>query len=146
MVWALLAILGVPIWLIVGALAVLLFNRRRIKRLPGTFACKLRPLNADASPGGKFSRVGSVGCWAHDVLAVQQGLGLVRTRLLPAASVEGPTPVAADTIKGLGESVLSIIVTLDDGSKVEVAGNAAASALLVGPPQIEIVATPSPTG
>ena len=146
MVWALLAILGVPIWLIVGALAVLLFNRRRVKRLPGAFACKLRPLNADPSPAGKFSRVSSVGLWAHDVLAVQRGLGLIRTRLLPAASVEGPHPVAADTIKGLGESVQSIVITLDDGSQVEVAGNAEATALLVGPLPIEIAATPSPTG
>jgi hypothetical protein len=40
-VWILLAALGIPLWMVVGALIVT-GPRRQFKREPGTFAAKLR--------------------------------------------------------------------------------------------------------
>ena len=48
MIWILLAALGVPIWLVVGGLLAALWNRRRVRRTPDAFPCKLRTLSADA--------------------------------------------------------------------------------------------------
>ncbi len=42
MVWITLARLGVPIWLMIGALALVLRNRNHVKYQPGVFAAKLR--------------------------------------------------------------------------------------------------------
>ena len=50
MIWVLLAALGVPIWLVVGGLVSALWNRRRVRRTPDAFPCKLRILSAEDEP------------------------------------------------------------------------------------------------
>jgi len=59
MIWALLAILGVPIWLIVGALIGGNMARRRFINTPGVFPLRVRPLpSEDGKWGGKAWVVG----------------------------------------------------------------------------------------
>jgi hypothetical protein len=48
-IWALLALLGMGMWLVVGMLAAAFWSRRRFKRVPGVFRCKLRVTNGDVS-------------------------------------------------------------------------------------------------
>lgn len=82
MIWALLAILGVPIWLIVGALAGALLSRRRFKAQPGVFRLKEREVDNE-----KWPRRTAYGRMVHDVLVLNKGLAMVRTSLRGIRSV-----------------------------------------------------------
>ena len=92
MVWALLALLGVPIWLVVGGLGAALWSRRSFSRQPGAFPAKVRGSSQGGWPRRKvFSRV------VRDVLVLNSGLALVRTSVLAvdSASIEGGSQAVA---------------------------------------------------
>lgn len=131
MIWALLAILGVPIWLIVGALASVLWSRRKFRQTPGVFACKVRIVSGSDGPE-KWTRSTAYARWVHDVLLVHAGLGLVKYEALPVAGVDGPAP-PAPAVKLKGGDPVSIRLRLDDGSIAEVAGLTSMKDLLSGP-------------
>ncbi len=107
MIWALLAVLGVPIWLVVGALCAVLWSRRSFSRQPGAFRAKLRPASDGSWPRRSvYARV------VHDVLVVNSGLALVRTSIhgvRTATVVDNPDPVA-----GLTDPVV-LALTFDSG-------------------------------
>jgi hypothetical protein len=129
MIWALLALLGVPLWLIVGVLAAGLWSRRRFKRQPGVFRLKFRE-----SDEARWSRRFSYGRIVHDVLVVNAGLALIRTGVFGISSVSevrdaGSTPPFDDA------RVYEL--TFDDGSERQIAVDesaAAAVARLTAPP------------
>ncbi len=127
---ALLSILGVPLWLVVGILALAFWSRRQFQKAPGVFPCRVREILGSGEEAG-WGRPKSYGRWVHDVLLLHSGLALIRYRALPVASVEKPVALAEDT-RFKGDAV-SIQLRLDDGSLVEVAGPAEARQLLVGP-------------
>src|SRR6266508_3004502 len=87
MIWILLAALGVPLWLVAGALSAGLLSRRSFRRAPGVFKSKLR-LRQGKIHGldDSWPRVPGYGLWAHDVLIVHTGLALVRNTVYPVAS------------------------------------------------------------
>jgi hypothetical protein len=128
-IWIVLAFLGVPLWLIAGALLAAFWSRRRFQKTPGVFACKLRRLPAEDGKGWK--RMTSHARWAHDVLLVHSGLALMRYSALPVARVEaGVAPASHVRLK---ENPVSIQLRIDDLSLVEVAAPGAAAELLAGP-------------
>ncbi len=92
MIWALLALLGVPIWLIVGVLAGALVSRRRFISQPGVFRMKLR-----ASDAGGWPRLAGYGRVVNSVLVVNAGLALVRTSV--CAVVDGGESTATEPVK-----------------------------------------------
>lgn len=110
MIWALLAILGVPIWLVVGALTGALLLRRRNRSRPGVVRMKLRPVDADRWP-----RRASYGRLVRDVLVLHTGLALLRSDVQGVAEAFeradlGPVPpFALPRVSQL---------TFDDGSTV----------------------------
>jgi hypothetical protein len=127
---ATLAMLGVPLWLVVGVLLLAFWSRRQFQKGTGVFPCRVREVLGSGEEAG-WGRAKSHGRWVHDVLLLHSGLALIRYRALPVASVEKPVAPAEDTrFKG---DALSIQLRLDDGSVVEVAGPAEARQLLVGP-------------
>jgi hypothetical protein len=127
---AILAIIGVPIWLIVGILALAFWSRRHFQKAPGVFPCRVREVLGSGEEAA-WGRPVSHGRWVHDVLLLHSGLALIRYHALPVTSVEKPIASAEGTrFKG---DALSIQLRLDDGSLVEVAGPAEARQLLVGP-------------
>jgi hypothetical protein len=130
-IWILLATLGVPLWLIVGALGGALWSRRTFRRAPGVFPCKVRIVSG-SEDSGKWPRATAYARWAHDVLLVHAGLALVRFRALPVASANEPITSAPD-VKLKGDHPVSIRLRLDDGSVVEVAAPEYARELLAGP-------------
>jgi hypothetical protein len=125
-----LATIGVPIWLVVGMLALAFWSRRQFQKAPGVFPCRVREVLGSGEEAG-WGRLESYGRWVHDVLLLHSGLALIRYRALPVASVEKPIASAEGT-RFKGDAV-SIQLRLDDGSVVEVAGPAEARQLLVGP-------------
>jgi hypothetical protein len=132
MVWALLALLGVPIWLIIGALFVVVRRRRRFLRTPDVFPCRLR-LRAGRLEGlgeGWGRRVDAY--WVHDVLLVGRGPARARSWALPVETPrDGVRSVAG--VKHLGPDPVALSLSLDDGTVVDVAAPASAAALLTGP-------------
>lgn len=121
MIWALLAILGVPIWLIVGALAAAVISRRGFKAQPEVFQLKLRPVD-----GKKWPRRVAYGRLVHDVLIVNSGIALIRTTVRGIRSVADHP--ADEQVPGLDRPE-TFQLTFDDGSAALVAvdGSAAPS-------------------
>jgi hypothetical protein len=74
MLWALVAILGVPIWLVVGVLVGVVLSRRNFQRDDGVFAFNVRPERAP-----KWPRQVVYGRRVRDVLVTNRGAALVRT-------------------------------------------------------------------
>ena len=70
MIWILLAALGVPLWLIVGALTAGLLARRAFKRGLGVFPAKLRVVAGASSVSGRRGHgcrstpAGCTRCWS----------------------------------------------------------------------------------
>jgi hypothetical protein len=127
---ALLSILGVPIWLVVGIFVLAFWSRRRFQQSPGVFECRMRAVSA-AGEQPDWGRAKSFGRWVHDVLLLHSGLALIRYGALPVAGVEKPVGPAEGT-RFEGDAV-STHLRLDDGSVVEVAAPAEVRGLLAGP-------------
>ena len=135
MVWALLAILGVPLWLVVGGLTVTLLNRRRFKKQPDVFRMKLRLKDGESDfAGEKWPRMANYGRWVHEVLLYNKGLGLVPTVAIGVQAMEADAQEAdPKEAKGLGDNPVTILLRLDDGSRVYLGVAAEAVELAQGP-------------
>jgi hypothetical protein len=135
MVWILLAALGIPLWMVVGALIVTLRSRRQFKREPGTFAAKLRVTSGEvAGLKSSWPRRPLFARWTHDVLLVHQGLALVRSDAFGVTRATGKLSTGdPDAIRGLGAEPVLLAVVLDNGASVQIAAPADATALSVGP-------------
>ena len=113
MIWALLAILGVPIWLIVGILIGIWLTRRPFRQQPGVFVVAVR-----ANIGEKWPRQPTYGRLVHDVLVLNRGAALLRTEIRAIEAVDqldigdGPKKPA---------DAVGRLVTLDDGTRLELA-------------------------
>lgn len=116
MLWALLAILGVPIWLLVGVLASVVLSRRNFQREDGVFAFNVR-----AAGASKWPRQVVYGRQVRDVLVTNRGAALVRTEFSAVDDVDGLE--LAQRPKKPADAV-GRLVTLADGRRVEVAVSA----------------------
>lgn len=135
MIWALLALLGVPVWLVVGMLTGALYSRRRYRQDPDVFRCAGRVRSGSVDPFAKdWKRAPVYGRWVHDVLVLSRGLALVRVIAVPVdAVVAGPGPVDGSAPRGLGDDPLAVTIRTDDGSVLELAASSADRARLMGP-------------
>ena len=111
--WALLAILGVPVWLVVGMLVGVILSRRGFHREQGVFALNVRPEGAS-----KWPRQVVYGRRVRDVLVTNRGAALLRTEFHPVDDVvdlalHDPPKRPADAVGRL--------VTVADGRRLEVA-------------------------
>jgi hypothetical protein len=75
-------LLGVPIWLIVGALGSVLWSRRHFRAQTGVFPIAIRAADDEFWP-----RTISHGRLIRDVVVVNRGLALVRTEIHPVVGV-----------------------------------------------------------
>lgn len=130
MIWALLALLGVPIWLVLGALGASLWNRRRFLSQPGVFALRVRPLESGV-PGAWRRK--AYGRWVRDVLLVNSGIALVRTTAYGVVSHAAATRPDPESCKGLGGEPVALAIELDDGRSFQVAAAASDARDLVLP-------------
>jgi len=135
MVWALLAFLGIPLWLIAIGLTATFWNRHAVVDTPWVFPCKLRAISGDPPGlGSKFPRFSNYGLWVHDVLLVKGGLPLVKTNHYAVASVERQVEAAnPDDWKRLGDAPRLLTLRLDDDSVIEVAASRENEQLLADP-------------
>jgi hypothetical protein len=127
-IWALLAALGVPLWLCAAGICMLLFNNRRLRKRYGDIPVRVR------RPGKKrWTRGHAV--WVSDVFAWRGSPAAWNEYLLEA---NGATPRAADPaelkkLKRLGEEPAIVTLTLASGEPVEVAAARERASALRGP-------------
>lgn len=132
MIWAALALLGVPIWLIVGALGAVLWSRRHFKKQPGVFVAKVRLLEGD-QPGIGRKWHGVYARLIHDVLLINKGVALMRVIPVGIGSVESRGRLSeAEGIRIKGRYPWSLRLQTDQGAVIEVATLAADELRCVG--------------
>lgn len=140
MIWAILSILGVPIWLVVGGLGTALWSRSQFKKTLGVLVAKIR-LRSGSFEGisEKWTPMPIAALWVHDVLLVHKGLALVRTLPVPVAETVGTAQAAnSSEIKRLGEQPTLLAFRLDYGAELELATPGDSSSVALGPFHTEI--------
>lgn len=126
MIIALLGMLGVPLWLLLGWVAAGIWHRHDLKQsLPNLFKMKVRVVEGTYRHiDGKFSRTDALAIWAHDVLILEKGLLVARNIHFSVTDGVQP-PQAADPkqVKHLGDNPVTMQFGLDDGTIIEIAAS-----------------------
>jgi hypothetical protein len=129
MIWALLAAVGVPLWLCAAGILTLLLRNRALRHRPGNIACRLR-----VTPAGRWTR--GHGVWVHDVFAFRGSRAAWKERLLWAIDVEVRPATEREAKKlraGGHRQVVATIVGAPDDGTIEVAAREEDELLLLGP-------------
>lgn len=114
MIWATLAFLGVPIWLVVGGLIGAMFSRHHFRAQPDVV-----PLLFRAAGDDKWPRRLAYGRYVHNVLIVNHGLAQIRTSVHVVEHVDRLD--LGDTIFKHIDDPIAFAIRLDDGSDYELA-------------------------
>jgi hypothetical protein len=127
MIWAILALLGVPVWLCVLAIAILILRNRALRHREGNLPVRVRKAG-----GKRWSRGNAV--WIHDVFA-SRGFPAAWKEVLIWVSAAEIAPAAGDDLHKLRrlDSPLIATLTSEDGDVIEVAAAGGESELLRGP-------------
>jgi hypothetical protein len=121
---------GLVLALVVAGPPYALWARRRLRRAPGVFACRLRPAGP-LDGAHRWPRTKRQAQWVHDVLIVRHGLTLGRCEALGVANATGP--VDGTGVRGLGVRPLQLRLHLDDGRVFDVVVRRADAASAIGP-------------
>jgi hypothetical protein len=127
-IWAILAALGVPLWLCAAGIFMLLFNNRRLRKRYGDLPVRVR------RPGkSRWTRGHAI--WVSDVFAWRGSPAAWNEELL---EVSGATSRAADPderrkLRRLGEDPAIATLTVADGLPIEVAVARDRDFALLGP-------------
>jgi len=126
MIWAILALLGVPLWLCAIAISVLVFRNRQLRKRAGSVPARIRV-------DGKGRWHPGHGLWVHDVFAFRGSPAAWKEGLVQVASVSVKT-AGDEEKKGLhrlGEDVATF--ELVPKGSLELAARAEHASLLLGP-------------
>jgi hypothetical protein len=117
MIWAILALLGVPLWLCALGITVLVFRTRAIKGRPGNVAVRVR------RPGrSRWTRANAV--WVSDVFVwrASPATWAEDVRQVNAVSSRTATPDEHAKLRRLGDDIAVVTLTYADGATLDVAG------------------------
>jgi hypothetical protein len=127
MIWAILLLVGVPLWLCAAAIGVLILRNRSLRKRAGNVPARLR-----AAPGKRWTR--GHGLWVHDVWAFRGSPAAWSEKLVWVSDVAIRRATADETekLRGLGENP-TVAVLAYDGGTMEVATSEEHRAELIGP-------------
>jgi hypothetical protein len=127
MIWAVLALLGVPLWLCAVGILLLVLRNRSLRRRSHDIPCRVR-----VAPGKRWRR--GHGTWVHDVFAFRASPAGWDERLdwVDSVVTRPPTGREVHGLRHLDDPVIATL-RLADGGSVEVAAPAAARTQLLGP-------------
>lgn len=113
MVWAIMAFLGVPIWMIVGGILTLLWRNRSVRKRPGNIQCRM-----SAEPGKRWRR--GNGIWVHDVFVFTASPWAWNEEPMwvKQSEVRSPTAEEGDKLKRLGDKPVVAEFLTEGGGKV----------------------------
>ena len=146
MVIALLILVGIPLWLFVGALLFEMRQRRQVMKPVGTFNARIRATSgAGADVDAMWS--GGTAWWVSNVLVLTSGIARSNYTLLPVAGTlpEAIHPAPVDEVKKMGKSPQIIPFLLDPSGAVEVAVNRDDLPRALGPFLEQIFTAPEQT-
>ena len=128
MIWALLILLGVPLWLCALGILGLVLRNRRLRKRYGDIPVRVR------RPGKKRWTRGHA-IWVADVFAWRGSPAAWDEELRQAygATLRDADPAERRKLRHLGENPAIGTLTLVDGDALEVAAAADRSAALLGP-------------
>jgi hypothetical protein len=129
MIWAILALLGVPLWLCAIATVVLVFRNRALRKRPGDIS--VRVLRAGKK---RWTRAHAI--WVSDVFAWRASPASWNEGLVQVTDASLHEHVDAETAKKLhrlGDSPVVASLTLVGGAVIEVAARPEHRAALMGP-------------
>ena len=133
MLIALLAVLGVDLYVIVVLLVVVLTRRRWVSRQPGAFKGAIRVTDGDV-PGLSAKWKRGYGRWVRDILVWTKAPFLFRNELVPADALAGEARAAQPgEIRRLGRHPAVVPLIVDGGARIEVAASADRQERLPGP-------------
>ena len=138
MIWAILAFLGVPLWLCAAGITVLVFRNRAIRHRPGNVKVRRRRQ-------GKSRWARGYGVWVHDVFAFRGSPAAWAESLIAVRDAVTLSPTASDRkkLRRLGSDPLIARLTDDDGEYVDFATTSEHALDLLGP-FAAVAATKSP--
>jgi hypothetical protein len=117
------ALLGVPVWILLGWLAGGLWHRHEVNKLPHLFKTKVRMISGTyRHTDDSFPHMVGHAIWAHDVLILEKGLLIPRTIHFKADDgLQPPQPADPDQVKRLGDKPVTMQFRLDGGQIIEIA-------------------------
>jgi hypothetical protein len=127
MIWAILALLGVPLWLCALAIGMLIVRNRKLHGRVGNVSVRFR-----SGPGKRWTRGNAV--WIHDVFAFRGFPAAWKETLFWVASADTRTATGenAHKLRRLDRAVIATL-TGEGGGPIEVAGSSDQVALMLGP-------------
>ena len=140
MIWAILALLGVPLWLCVAGLCILITRNRAIRKRPGSVKVRRRQ-------PGKSRWTRGYGVWVHDVFAYRGVPAGWKESLVGVHEIVTLLPTEADgkKLRRLGSPPSIVRFINDDGQHIDFATDSAHSLDLLGGFAAEaVVQTPAP--
>jgi Protein of unknown function (DUF2550) len=130
---ALLAVLGVDLWVIVVVLAVVLARKRWVSHQPGAFKGAIRIVEGDVPGlGARWKR--GYGRWVREILVWTKTPFLFRNELVAADARAGDDRVPEPgEVRRLGKHPTVIPLAADGGTRIEVAVSADGRERAAGP-------------
>jgi hypothetical protein len=128
MIWAILALLGVPLWFCALGISVLVFRNRTLRKRPGSLPVRVR-----AEGKGRWHP--GHGIWVHDVFAFRGSPAAWKESLDQVLSVSAH-PASGEEKEGLhrlGDEVVIATFELVPKGSLELAARAEHASLLLGP-------------
>jgi hypothetical protein len=129
MLWAILALLGVPLWLCAAGITVLILENRSLRKRPGDIPVRvLRP--------GKKRWTRGHAIWVSDVFAWRASPASWKEAVVQVTDASLHEPVDPETVnklRRLGESPAVASLTLSGGAMIDVAAAADHRSALIGP-------------
>lgn len=140
MIWAILALIGVPLWLCATAILVLVLRNRRLRKRPGSVPVRTRL-------AGKGHWHPGHGLWVHDVFAFRGSPAAWKESLVQVRGVSA-RPASEEDKKGLhrlGDEVVVATFELVPEGSLQLAARAEHASLLLGPfGKVSAVPEPGP--
>jgi hypothetical protein len=128
MIWAILAAVGVPLWLCAAGILTLLMRNRSLRKRPGNVPVRLHhPGKGRWSPGH--------GVWIRDVFAFRGLPAAWKEELVwgTDASVRTASGKERKKLHRIGDAPVIATLTLGEGGTIELAARAENKDALLGP-------------
>ena len=134
MVWAILFLLGIPLWFIVFGIAATVMRNRKLRARLGNI-----PARVKRSGKTRWTRGNAV--WISDVFAFRGSPAAWNEDIVQVTAVElrDPSDEERHKLRRLGDDVLIATLSIADGEPFEVAARAERRTALVGPFMVEAI-------
>ncbi|MPY92111.1 MAG: hypothetical protein GEV08_03310 [Acidimicrobiia bacterium] len=134
MIWLILALLGVPLWLVVGGILALVTRSYRLRARPGNVPVRLH--KAGKPPAKGWHRGNAV--WVRDVFEFRGSPAAWNELLVgvSSATTRELSPDEAHALRRMDDPVVAVLALgggPEHGGPVEVAAEATDLALVLGP-------------